>query len=320
MATDHYLFNVFTRTLKWFYFNRINIIIFDNICRTKTEEILVSKLKELSKDLLETQRAVVSSAYSYTRLARHLDKTFEILKILNEDFPTKNDSSTTSKKDDTELVKGEVCPEKFMGTKLNYGHPFFRKGFDPVPCKNFIPMEQLVTLLVTMPEELPKPAQTYLEAMQGVAKYFPKIRVILATQKEVPAAAKDSISKLNIAFENDIIGDAKPGVLWQRLVGKVSTRYVLLAPNLTHFDDDINLQRMVRVLSYEPVVAFVAGAHRNLTGHWDIGCQQVSFKNMTATYMGGYYRSFNECLVCDFISGPFMTKTETLKKFKIDTR
>ena len=171
-----------------------------------------------------------------------------------------------------------------------------------------------------MPEELPRPAQAYLEVMQGVAKYFPKIRVILATQKEMATAVKDSISKLNITFENDIIGAAKPGALWQRLVEKVSSRYVLLAPNLTHFDDDIFLERMVRVLSYEPQVAFVAGAHRNLTGHWDIGCQQVSFKNMTATYMGGYYRSFNECLVCDFLSGPFMTKTETLKKFKIDTR
>jgi hypothetical protein len=243
-----------------------------------------------------------------------------MLKILNEDLPSQNDPSTTSKNKDAEIVKGEVCPDKFMGTKLNYGHPFFRKGFDRVPCKDFIPIEQLVTILITMPEELPKPAQSYLEVMQGVATYFPGIRVILATQKEVPAGVKDTISKLNITFENDIIGDAKPGVLWQRLVEKVSTRYVLLASNLTHFDDDINLERMVRVLSYEPMVAFVAGAHRNLTGHWDIGCQQVSYKNMTATYMGGYYRSFNECLVCDFLSGPFMTKTETLKKLKIDTR
>ncbi len=279
----------------------------------------MAKLKELSKDLLETQRAVVSSAYSYTRLAKHLHKTFEMLKILNEEFPSQNDSSTTPKKEDAEIVKGEVCPDKFMGKKLDYGHPFFRKGFDRVPCKDFIPIEQLVSVLITMPEESPKPAQTYLEVMQGVAKYFPKIRVILATQKEVAIAVKDSISKLNITFENEIIGDAKPGVLWQRLVEKVSTRYVLLAPNLTHFDDDISLERMVRVLSYEPFVAFVGGAHRNLKGHWDIGCQQVSYKNMTATYMGGYYRSFNECLVCDFLSGPIMTKTETLKKLKIDT-
>ena len=263
---------------------------------------------------------MVSSAYSYTRLAKHLDKTFEILKILNQEFPGQNDSTTTSKKDDTEIIKGEICPEKFMGKQLDYGHPFFRKGFDPVPCKDFIPIEQLVTVLITMPEELPKPAQTYLEVMQGVAKYFPKIRVILATEKEIAPSMKDSISKLDITFENDIIADAKPGVLWQRLVEQVSSRYVLLASNLTHFDNDISLERMVRVLSYEPLVAFVGGAHRNLAGRWDIGCEQVSYKNLTATYMGGYYRSFNECLVCDFLSGPIMTKTEMLKKLKIDTR
>ena len=282
--------------------------------------MLVTQLKELSKDLLETQRAVVSSAYSYTRLAKHLDKTFEILKILDQNFRGDNETNRIAKSDVAEAIKGEVCPDKFMGTKLDYGHPFFRKGFDRVPCSNFIPIEQLVTILITLPVELPKPAQTYPEVIKGVATYFPKIRVILATQRELTPSAKDAISKLNVNFENEIIGDAKLGVLWQRLVDKVSTRYVLLAQNLTHFDDDVGLERMVRVLSYEPMVAFVGGAHRNLTGHWDNGCQQVSFRNMTATYMGGYYRSFNECLVCDFLSGPIMTKTETLKKLKIDTR
>ena len=276
------------------------------------------KLKELSKDLLETQKAVVTSAYSYTRLASHIQKTSNMLKILNEYVA---DYSKNTSEQKVNEIKKEVCPEKFMGTKLDYGHPFFRKGFDPVPCKDFIPIQKLVTVLLSMPEEIGKPAQSYLEVMQGVAKYYSGIRVILATRKEVEVAAKTAISKLNISFVNEIIGDAKPGVLWQRMVDKVSTRYVLLAPNITHFDDDINLERMVRVLSYEPHVAFVGAAHRNLKGEWDIGCQQVAYKNMTAKYMTGYYRSFNECIVCDFCSGPIMSKTEeTLKKLKVDSR
>ena len=233
-----------------------------------------------------------------------------MLHSVNETVPETNAESS---KANQKVQKQEVCPEEFKGKKLNYGYPFFRKGFERVECKHFIPIENLVTILMSMPKELPKPAQSYLEVIQAVAKYYPHIQVILATEKSLKDSVKTEISKLDLKFENRIIANVGQSALWKELVGKVQTPYALLAQDITHFDDDVNLERLVRVLSYEPQVAIAGGAHRNMKGEWDIGCQQISFRNWTASYKGGYYRSFNECVVCDFLSGPFVAKMEILK-------
>ena len=241
-----------------------------------------------------------------------------MLKVLN----AYNDlvPEATQKENIVNNSKQEVCPEKFMGKKLDYGYPFFRKGFESIDCKEFVPIEKLVTTIAIIPREFGKPSQSYLEILQGVAKYYPGMFVILTTHSEIESSIKSKISNLNITFRNHIINDEGQSALLKDLVAEVSTPYLLIASNITHFDDDINLERMVRVLSYEPLVTFVGGAHRNLRGEWDIGCQQVTFKNMTAKYMGGYYRSFNECVVCDYLSGPIMARTDTFKELQFDER
>ncbi|XP_028402712.1 uncharacterized protein LOC114525530 [Dendronephthya gigantea] len=277
---------------------------------------LAQNVKELSKDLIELQRSLVKSVGHQQKVGLLIQKTFEMLTILNEE----NSDGNLLENPQEENVKKEVCPEQFMGKKLNYGYPLFRKGFDRVDCKEFIPNEKLITIVAIIPNEIGRPAQSYLEMMQGIEKYYPGMRVILATQKQVQPSVTSDISKLKINFENFVMkADTGQGALLQELVGKVSTPYVLIAINITHFDDDINLERMVRILSYKPQVKFVGGAFRNLKGQWDMGCQQVTFRNITAKYMGGYYRSFNECVVCEFLSGPIMARTDTYKELPFDT-
>ena len=290
--------------------------------RSKTsKELLARETKELLEGLLELQRSLVSSSSTYNKLGVHIEKTNieNIIRILSKSHEIVLENlqapSFVQKKPNK-----EVCPEKFMGKDLTYGLPLFRKGFGTVKCKEFVPMKKLVTIIAIIPKEFGKPSQTYLEVLQGVAKYYPGMSVILVTQSDLKSSVKSKISKLNVLFQNHIINDLGQGALLKQLVGKVSTPYLLIASNITHFDDDINLERMVRVLSYEPLVAFVGGAHRDLKGEWDIGCQQVTFRNMTAKYMGGYYRSFNECVVCDYLSGPIMARTETFKELEFDKR
>ena len=214
----------------------------------------------------------------------------------------------------------EVCPEEYKGKTLRYNYPFWRKNFGKVDCEQFIPIEKLVTLLISMPEQLQKPAQSYSELVENSAKYYKNIRVVYATAKPLEATVKSSLSKLDILFENYVINGIGQSALWRRLVDKVETPYLLIAENITHFDDDIDLERLVRVLSYEPDVLIAAGSHRNFKGEWDMGCYQIVFKNWTASYQGGYYRSFNDCVVCDHVSGPFMAKTATLKKYPFDEK
>ena len=296
--------------------NKIYYIIHFHIVHN-IDQIIILRLKELASELIETQRSLVFSVEHYSKLGVHIGKLFEMLNSVNETVPGSNAKNF---KVNQKVQKLEVCAEEFKGEKLNYGYPSFRKGFERVECKNFVPIENLVTILMSMPKELPKPAQSYLEVIQAVAKYYPHIQVILATEKGLTESVKTEISKLDLKFENKIIGNTGQSALWKELVGKVKTPYALLAQDITHFDDDINLERLVRVLSYEPQVAIAGGAYRNLKGEWDIGCQQISFRNWTASYKGGYYRSFNECVVCDFLSGPFVAKMEILKDLIFDPR
>lgn len=50
--------------------------------------------------------------------------------------------------------KREVCPEIFLSKDQRYGYPFFRKGFEGINCTEFLPINQLVTILAILPDEL----------------------------------------------------------------------------------------------------------------------------------------------------------------------
>lgn len=278
-------------------------------------------LKRHALELMATQRSLTFSALHFHKLGQHVQTVNEILKALQQSELRNNNSFSIGKPSSKDIPqKQEVCPEKYLGKNLNTDYPFWRKGFGRVNCTDFVPMHKLITILISIPEQLSKPAGTYVEILEGVAKYHPKTRVILATEKVIDESTKSSISKLDIDFKNEPINGINQGNLWHKLVEQVQTPYVLIAPHITHFNDDINLERLVRILSNNKDVVIAGGSYRNFKGEWDIGCQQVSFRNWTASYMGGYYYSFNECVVCDFVAGPWMAKTQALKELDFDLK
>lgn len=95
---------------------------------------------------------------------------------------------------------------------------------------------------------------------------------------------------------------------------------VLFAPDITYFTDDVNLERLVRVLSENKDTIIIGGSHKNQRGEWDNSCRQVQFRNWTAYFADGYYHSFNDCLECDVLLGPFMAKTKKLQDLGIDEK
>ena len=126
------------------------------------------------------------------------------------------------------------------------------------------------------------------------------------------------LTKLKLNLKNFVSKDLNHGETWSKLMQEVSTPYVLFAPDITHFTDDVNLERLVRMLSENQDLFIAGGSRKNLRGEWDKDCLQVTFKNWTAYFRGGYYRSFNDCIVCDVLSGPFIAKTKELKQIGID--
>ena len=278
---------------------------------------LVSDLKRLAVELSVTQRSLISSSIHFHRVEKHLELLHDIIKSLGAEMTDENKTSPIAggPSPDNSAPKKEVCPEKYMGEDHRYGGALQRKGFDRVNCTEFIPINQLVTMLVVLPVETSPEQQR--QVFQGIAKYYPHITTVLASQEKLPG---DMATKLKLNLKNIVAKDLSHGNTWSKLLQEVNTPYVLFAPDITHFTDDVNLERLIRVLSNNKETIIAGGSHKNQHAEWEKGCLQVTFRNWTAYFTGGYYRSFSDCLVCDVLPGPFMAKSEELKQIGIDKK
>ena len=286
-----------------------------------SNDAITQKLREHVLELMELQRSFLFDAGVFNRLKKQVETVNGIIQMLTGDELKNNNTFAPKMPRRLSTAKQEVCPEIFKGKDLIYGQSYWRKGFERENCKDFVPIENLLTLLMYVPEELSKPSMNYFEIMQGVEKYYPKMKVILATTKPVEESRKSSIAQLNISFKNEVVESDHQGKLWRNLIKQVETPYVLLAPQITHFDDDIDLYRLVRMISYNAgKVSVAGGSYRDVNGHWSFGCEQVAYRNWTAHYKAGYYQSFNESVPCDFVPGPFVVRTSVLKELGIDER
>ena len=272
-------------------------------------------------DLLDNMNEIQQSSFG----ASLHEQLIELLSSIKEN----RDSTSNARKLKEEVVYTEhiaepaeiqeVCPEKFMGNSLTYGYPFFRKGFATVNCSQHLPMHDLVTLIFDdlHTSRLDPPA--YERVLKGLSKYHPKMKALYITTHthENDSYVEDINAHVKVVHVDK---ELKQGEVWSMAIAHVTTKYALIAPHLVEFDDDINLKRLVRILSHNPDVAIVSGAYRTRNGHWDIGCQQSRFINYTLTLQGGYYMSFWECLICDIAPGPWLARTKDLETLGFDKR
>ena len=295
------------------YFNEI--MLFKRPAKYRDSPELVSDLRRLAVELSETQRSLLISSLQYHRVGNHIEFLHKIIRALGGETIKQNKSSLARISSNSAPKKPEVCPETFVGKDLYYGFPLYRKGFERVNCTEFVPINKLVTVLVNLPEEL-LPKEQY-QVFQGITKYYPNIPITLASKEKLSAGIN---KKLTINLKNIVFKDMTHGETWSKLLREVTTPYVLFAPDMTHFTDDVNLERLVRVLSENEDTIIAGGSHKNHRGEWDKGCLQLMFRNWTAYFRSGYYHSFADCIVCDVLSGPFLAKTEGLKQVGIDEK
>ncbi|KAJ7377364.1 hypothetical protein OS493_029723 [Desmophyllum pertusum] len=156
----------------------------------------------------------------------------------------------------------------------------------------------------------PKEDENHIETvLKGTTETYPTVQVHLATRSNEVMEAAKKYKNIDVVK----VDDAKLGKGWNTLISKVSTPYVLVARDVFHFTWLTQLERQIRVVSQVPNVGVAGGAYRNLSGHWNAGCVQTTLKNYALEYQEGYYHSKNECMFCDYLQGPFVTKTNLLK-------
>ena len=201
-----------------------------------------------------------------------------------------------------------VCPEGFQGGKADY--PLYAKrNWYTTNCTNAKPIQSVISILVNT-VAYPKEDEKHVEnVLKGITETHPTVQVHLATRSNEIMETAKKYQNINV-FKVD---DGKLSKSWNMLISKSSTPYVLVARDVFHFTWLTQLERQIRVVSQIPNVGVVGGAYRNLSGHWKAGCVQTKLKNFVLEYQEGYYHSKNECMFCDYLQGPFVTKTNLLK-------
>ena len=97
-----------------------------------------------------------------------------------------------------------------------------------------------------------------------------------------------------------------------KLLGKVKTKYVLLARNLRYFDESFDLKTFIKPL-FDSDVDIVSGSITYPDGQWSTGCFQTKLIWSQYILQSGrdlYHR--RRWLGCDFFEGPFAMETKFL--------
>ena len=234
--------------------------------------------------------------------ARLVQQLGEIVKRLDNKQQPSFTNETVSKDGSV-----DACPEVYLGGRSDY--PFYAKGWQTTNCSNAKPTSSVISVLVNT-VAYPKEDENHIEkVLKGITETHPTVQVHLATRSNNVMETAKKYKNINV-FKVD---DGKLSKGWNMLISKASTPYVLVARDVFHFSWLTQLERQIRVISQIPNVGVVGGAYRNLSGHWKAGCVQTKLKNYVLEYQEGYYHSKNECMFCDYLQGPFVTKTNLLK-------
>ena len=154
----------------------------------------------------------------------------------------------------------------------------------------------------------------YVKDMKNLLKdikvLFPGVSIVVNS----PFNLQLDVTVQNVTLiSRDTESDA--GTIWNHLFERVETTYVLLLKNVIAVDANLDLDNLLeKLLKLEADAVGGAVKYRH-NGHWEMGCFQTAYRNYALVYKTGYRKSKYSCVFCNSISGPFLTKTTTLKKY-----
>lgn len=285
---------------------RGNVFLKEQIKTSHTKNIVLdsgmlklkSKLMQLAKEIHKTK--------VHIRGTKARESVTKAMKTVNDLLRMTNISRDIVRRE-TQPSK-HICGETYKGT--TYGYPFFYKGFETLNCSNSTPIEQIVTVILYHKHENIFNLETILK---GISNYNKHLKVVIGTNEEI------KISPLNTVKVIVYPKSESDGNILNSLIKNVKTEYTLIVRNITIFNIDAKLDRLIREIESLNVTV-AAGASRDQRGHWKLGCYQTAFKNYSLAYTEGYDESLHECIFCDYVDASFITKTDTLLKTGFDVK
>lgn len=211
----------------------------------------------------------------------------------------------------------EFCPEKYMGSKEDY--PLYLKKIPLDPSCKVPPLNKMVSVLFNFVDEIPisKAEDLFEDAAFGEYKNMTFIAFVkpnLAETEKLKTLAKAKLPNMKIVEQTKLSEEENHSSVLAKAVSYVETKYVVLTRNIERFDHFSTIIRLVRDISLGKA-EIVSGAHRNSTGHWRAGCYQMKQNRGEMAFDEGYDFSNNGCMFCDYVSGPFGIKKETMVEY-----
>ncbi|XP_063413592.1 uncharacterized protein LOC134696003 [Mytilus trossulus] len=268
-------------------------------------DIGMSNLKEnlikLAKEIQET-KIHIRGTKARQSLTNAIDVVKDLFRLTNTSMDTFHRKTKSSK---------HICKEIYKGT--TYGYPFFYKGFETKNCSYATSIDKLVTVVFIHKEE------TFCKLehiLKNILNYNPRLKVVVGKEKNSRIPLSESFGNVTVIDYSKADSD---GTIWNLLITKVKTEYALIARNISTFNIDARLERLVREIEALDVVT-AGGASRDQDGRWKLGCYQSVYKNFSLIYDEGYDESLHECIFCDYISGSFLSRLTTFQSFPFDAK
>lgn len=255
--------------------------------------------KKYISDQLTSALRHMARGHKFIRSGKAAEQLIEAHKIISSLIPELQ-AQQLLRVDNESVVELDVCPEKWMGT--TYGYPYYYTGFVIENCTWAPAFSTVITILIDTIHNTNVLDLAHI--IQGINEAYPGIVIEIAADKNV---SNNFCSKYPNCHVTAINSGVPEGEIWRKLIANVRTKYAFVGRNLAHFLPDARLERLVRLLSYINADV-VGGAYRNATGHFSTGCYQTSMRNYAYKLVEGYELSYNSCIFCDYIGGPFAVK------------
>jgi len=246
-----------------------------------------------------------------------------IVSQLDPRFALSDSQVLTSRDNDTDS-RIDVCENP---SNISRADQLLYQQNDPPLCKGTATKRPISALITVLVNNIDPDANTFLARLQiildGIRGYHLFLPVIVADANtnithahKAMSVAKTRGNVRLITVEPRLL--QTPGAIWNTLVEEVTTPYVLVARDLSHFNAYSRLERQIYMISASDFIGVAGGAFRNLTGHWKVGCYQTGIRNYFLRIVEGYKYSAYGCMFCDYLEGPFVARTSIMKQIKLN--
>ena len=273
---------------------------------------LIYSLRKLADTLTSHDQLLIRNATFEKQVIKWIEGTIHHITTKGkQNIQPQTTISPQHSDDRISLLRHGLCPEVYNDS--THGYPFFETGFVTSYCeKESKPIGDYISAVFNFMTESSISSTEVQALIYSYTTLYPSIPVYVV----IPAGI--TLGEAVHACAHVEMGDHEvyPGSAWNRAIALVKTEFIFVSTGVSGFDDDSNLERLLRSIIVLDV-PIVGGAIKTPTGSWDMGCVQTVFRNYSLIYFSGYWHSLNECVFCTHISSPFLAKTQFLLDHKL---